>query len=216
MTKPVTSLCPPSPVPTRAPCSQLCTRKALKRLPLKEQGAGACWGWLWARVPPATALAPLLASGQGGGCSSQCPLQGPTQALRHFLSSRTYPGLSAPGRRQLIKGERTLCSGLVTRPDWGWRVRGLAGRAGHCQQEGPSQQAGAGGLGRVDAPAPRSRRCQDLGPSRNAFGRPLPLHSPTFSPFPSYLLSIPVLPPLHSRPTSLSPGGALHSLRSFI
>lgn len=141
------------------------------------------------------------ASGQGGCCSSQCPLQGPTQAFRHFLSSRTYPGLSAPGRRQLIKGERTLCSGLVTRPDWGWHVRGLAGRAGHCQQEGPSQQAGAGGLGRADAPAPRSRRCQDLGPSRNAFGRPLPLHSPTLSPFPSYL--------------SVLEGLCVHSVHSF-
>lgn len=171
----------------QGPCSQVCTRQALKRLPLKERGAGACWGWLWAGVPPPPALAPLLGLWAGWLLQQPVPTPGAHPGLRHFLSSRTYPGLSAPGRRQLIKGERTLCSGLVTRPDWGWRVRGLAGRAAHCQREGTSQRAGAGGLGRADAPAPHSRRCQDLGPSRNAFGRPLPLHSPAFSPFPSYL-----------------------------
>ena len=88
MTKPVTSLCPPSPVPTRAPCSQLCTQKALKRLPLKEEGAGACWGWLWAGVPPATALAPLL--GLWAGWLLQQPVPTPG----------AHPGLQALPEQQ--------------------------------------------------------------------------------------------------------------------
>ena len=85
---------------------------------------------------PCSSAGPL---GRAAAAAAPCPLQRPTQALRHFLSSRTWPALSAPGRRQLIRRERALRSGLVICPDWGWCVQGVAGRAWHCLQEDPSE-----------------------------------------------------------------------------
>lgn len=142
-------------------------------------------GWSWPWPLPLVPCPSVRPPGRVATAAAPCPLQRPTQALGHFLSSRTCPGLRAPGRRQLIRGERTLCSGLAICLGWGCPAQGLAGRAGHCMQEDPSEQIGMkareGQMSKSLCPGP----CQDLGlgPSQRST-QALP------SPPPFYRLSI--------------------------